>query len=321
MSSLSSPTTEDVRADRACFDGMLLACLAYGALMILYLQLIQVLQGRPKQSGRIFWGIIIYSGALLPLATLAIIGKIKTAEVIYINNRLYAYGPNAYYTAHSGMWPNVMTQASTTLLPWIGDLLMLYRLMVFWNYQRWIIIFPGLLYLSHVSISVPLLISQTRPNDMAWQSHSLTYKTIFYSLSASLNLVFTILICLRIFIMRDKAVRVLGKLQASFYNCSITMFVESGGFFTVWSAVYLIALQSESWFQDVFLQPFSYILAITRMLIIMRMARDRAWSKDIIAAAMDGELDWQISSTNSMALHNVFEPPSPQQILPQKIYR
>jgi hypothetical protein len=29
------------------------------------------------------------------------------------------------------------------------------------------------------------------------------------------------------------------------------------------------------------------------------MARDRAWSQDIIAAAVDGELDWQISSTNT----------------------
>jgi len=286
--------------------------------MILYIQLIQVLRGRPKRSGRVFWGIIVYSGALFPLATLAVIGKVKFAEVIYVTNRHYAAGPMAYHAAHSGMWPNVMTQASTTLLPWIGDILMLYRLMVFWNYQRWIIIFPGLLYLAHMSISVPLLISQTRLNDIVWQSHSLIYKTIFYSLSVSLNLVITILICLRIFIMRDKAEKVLGKLQASFYNSSITMFVESGAFFTIWSVIYLIALQSDSWAQDVFLQPYSYILAITRMLIIMRMARDRAWSKDIIVAAVDGELDWQISSTNSMALHNVFEPPSPRQMLPEK---
>lgn len=59
--------------------------------------------------------------------------------------------------------------------------------------------------------------------------------------------------------MRDKAVKVLGKLQASFYSSSITMFVESGGFFTIWSMVYLITLLSNSWVEDVFLQPFTYI--------------------------------------------------------------
>jgi len=198
---------------------------------------------------------------------------------------------------------------------------MLYRLMVFWNYQRWIIIFPGLLYLAHVSISIPLLISRIRPNDIAWQTHLMI---IYHSLSVSLNLVFTILICVRIFIMRDKAVKALGKLQASFYSSSVTTFVESGGFFTIWSTVYLIALLSDSWVEEVFLQPYSYIFVITRMLIIMRMAQDCAWSKDIIVAAVDGELDWQISSANTgsiVVLHNLndFESSNQRcQILPHK---
>jgi len=187
---------------------------------------------------------------------------------------------------------------------------MLYRLIVFWNYQRCIIILPGLLYLAQISISIPLLISETWPN-MPLPSHS-TYRTVFYSLSVSLNLLFTILICLRIFLMRDKAVKVLGKLQAFFYNSLTTMFVESGGFFTIWSIVYLITLLSNSWAQNVFLEPYSYILAITRTLIIIRMAQNRAWSQDIIAAAIDGELDWQISSTNtaSVVFHNINSDPS-----------
>lgn len=183
--------------------------------------------------------------------------------------------------------------------------------MVFWNYQWWIIIFPGLLYLAHVSMSVPLLISKT----LGMRSNMPIYRTAYYSICASLNLVLTILICIRIFMIRDKAEKVLGKLQASFYYSSITLFVESGAFFTIWSVVYLVALQRDSWVQDIFLLPFTYILAITRMFIIIRMARDRAWSKDIIAATRDGELDWQISSAISMPPQNVFDPPpSPNQI-------
>ena len=130
--------------------------------------------------------------------------------------------------------------------------------------------------------------------------------------------------------MRNKTVKVLGKVQASFYSSVTTAFVECGGFFTIWSTVYLITHLSNSWVEAIFLQPYSYIFvshaslqysinfsvlelfllpaqAITRVLIIMRMAQDRAWSKDIIAAALDGELDWQISSTNtaSIVLHNL----------------
>ena len=86
------------------------------------------------------------------------------------------------------------------------------------------------------------------------------YETISHSLCVSLNLIFTILICLRIFIMRDKAVKVLGKVQASFYSSSVTTFVECGGFFTIWSTVYLITLLSDSWVEAIFLQPYSYVL-------------------------------------------------------------
>ena len=55
----------------------------------------------------------------------------------------------------------------------------------------------------------------------------------------------------------------------------------------------------------------------------MRMAQDRAWSKDIITAAIDGELDWQISSTNtaSIVLHNLNDLETSNQhcqILPHK---
>lgn len=78
--------------------------------MILYIQLTQVLRGRPKRCGRIFWGIILYSSAMLLLATLSIIGKITFAELTYITYRLYATGPRGYYFAHLGQWPNVMTQ-------------------------------------------------------------------------------------------------------------------------------------------------------------------------------------------------------------------
>jgi len=114
---MSSIVIDDVRVDRAGFDGTLLACLAFGALLTLYIQLIQVLRGRPKHCGCVFWGIIVYSSALFPLATLAVIGKIKFAELIYVTNRLYTSGPTAYYTAYSGMWPNVLTQVRLQVQP------------------------------------------------------------------------------------------------------------------------------------------------------------------------------------------------------------
>ncbi|KAF8154606.1 hypothetical protein B0H34DRAFT_660832 [Crassisporium funariophilum] len=315
ITTTTSVHLDDLRSDRACFDGMLVAALAYGALVMIYIQLTEVLIRRPKR-GRVFWFIVCYSTALFPLSTVAFAGKIKFAEWMYVIHRDYPQGPKAYYADFAGLWPNVMSQTSTTLLPWIGDILMMYRLMVIWNYQWWLMVVPGTIYLARVAMSVPLLMAQTHPHDPRWASHSSPYGTVYYSLCVSLNLIITILICVRIFMMRHKAEKVLGKLQASFYNSTITILVESGAFFTIWAVAYLISRQKCSWVEDVFLQPYTYIIAITRMLIILRMAQDRAWSKDIISAASNGILDWQVSSTSSIPLGDHLPPGN--QKLPKK---
>lgn len=55
------------------------------------------------------------------------------------------------------------------------------------------------------------------------------------------------------------------------------------------------------------------------MLIILRMAQDRAWSRDIIHAADTGVLDWQVSSSNSIALHTVVDDHPQMQDIPKKL--
>lgn len=39
-------------------------------------------------------------------------------------------------------------------------------------------------------------------------------------------------------------------------------------------------------------------------MIMLRMAQDRAWSKDLVTASHTGVLDWQVSSTHSIPLHD-----------------
>jgi len=185
-------------------------------------------------------------------------------------------------------------------------------------------------------MSIPLLISHTHPNSL--QPHAEALEVVFHSLCFTLNLVFTSLISVRIYMLRHKAEMVLGRLQASLYNSAITMFVESGAFFTLWSFAYLIMLVRKCWTQDILLQPYSYIIvsqlscwaftnfiligwftqALTRMLIVLRMAQDRAWSTDIINAADHGVLDWQVSSINSLPHNNRYEQSELSQKLPQK---
>lgn len=57
------------------------------------------------------------------------------------------------------------------------------------------------------------------------------------------------------------------------------------------------------------------------MLIIFRMAQDQAWSKDIVTASARGVMDWQVSSTHSVPLHDITSLASMDKTnLPQREY-
>jgi len=288
------------RESQANFDGMMVSALAYGALIMLYIQITQVMLRRPKRSGPTFWFIIIYASILFPLTTVAFAAKFKYAEALYLALPNFPGTMDDYWEVHSVDLTNIMSQACVTMIPWFGDGIMLYRLMVIWNYEWTVLVLPMLLYLTRIGLSIPILIGLTRPD--ANVARTTLYMTVFYCLCLSLNIVTSGMIIIRLYLMRHKAEKVLGTLQASLYNSAITMFVESGSFFTIWSMVYMISRTRHSWVQDIFLQPYSYIIAVTRMLIILRMAQGRAWSKDIITAADDGVLDWQVSSSSSGGL-------------------
>ncbi|TFK39178.1 hypothetical protein BDQ12DRAFT_604405 [Crucibulum laeve] len=284
---------------------------------MLLIQLTQVLITRPER-GRAFWNIVSYSTVVFVLATVAIGGKLKFAELAYVENNI---DPMNFFLQSGNNMNNMISQISfnsATLIPWVGDVIMLYRVVVVWNYRWWLIVLPTIIYLARVSMSVPLLIAQIHPQNSNWAAHSLTYGTIFYALCFSLNTIFSTLICVRLYMMRPKVEHVLGKLHASFYTSWITMFVESGAFFTVWSMCYVISLARNSWIQEVFLQPYPYMLSLTRILIILRMAQDRAWSEDIVTATITGVLDWQVSSSNSLPLHDVPAASHQHKILPKK---
>ncbi|GLB39844.1 hypothetical protein LshimejAT787_0703540 [Lyophyllum shimeji] len=297
-------SAHDLQAERACFYGVLLATLAYGALSMLYIQLIQVLLARPKR-GQSFWALIAYSSSLFPLATLAIAAVFKFSEMSYIENRNYPGGPYAFYRAYSSDYVNVLGEVSGTVFPWVADILMLSRLFVVWNHKWWILPCPVVVYVAKLAISIPLLIALIRQYDMGWVSRLSSFGISYYSLTMAFNIYVTAMICLRLHTMRSKLEAVAGKLHASFYTSGITIFVESGGFFTLWITVYVIVRSRGNFVQDIFLLPYLFTLGITRMLVVLRMAQDRAWSRDLVTAADRGVLEWQISSTHSVPLHDI----------------
>ncbi|KAG5634044.1 hypothetical protein H0H81_003648 [Sphagnurus paluster] len=154
-------------------------------------------------------------------------------------------------------------------------------------------------------MSIPLLISQSRPQNMYLAMKSILYGKIFYGICVALNLFVSTAIAARIYMMRQRVKKIMGQLHAEFYTGYVTILVESGALFTLWGMIYVILLARNSPEKQTFLLPYTQILGITRMLIILRMAQDRAWSLELSAAIAGETSDWQASSTHSIPLHDV----------------
>lgn len=124
----------DLRLETASFDGIVISTLSYGtrrlkfwtdgalfrllfsagALTMVYIQVLKSLITRPKR-GRVFWGITIYSALLFLLATLAVGGKIKYAESVYVTfpmdgtiKSMEDYVPSRIFQRHASMTINVL---------------------------------------------------------------------------------------------------------------------------------------------------------------------------------------------------------------------
>ncbi|KAG5635949.1 hypothetical protein H0H81_009574 [Sphagnurus paluster] len=164
-------------------------------------------------------------------------------------------------------------------------------------------------------MSIPLLISQTRPENTYWALKSPMYARIFYGICVALNLFVSGAIAARIYLMRQKVKQVMGELHANFYTGFVTILVESGALFTLWGLVYVIMLAGDIVEKETFLLPYTQILGITRMLIILRMAQDRAWSLQLAQAIASEASEWQPTSTHNIPLHDV---PASSEGSPQK---
>ncbi|XP_006463551.1 hypothetical protein AGABI2DRAFT_194342 [Agaricus bisporus var. bisporus H97] len=300
----------DIRLETASFDGIVMSTLSYGALTMVYIQVLRSLITRPKR-GRVFWGITIYSALLFLLATLAVGGKIKYAESVYVTfpmdgtiKSMEDYVPSRIFQRHASMTINVLGRVCTTLSPWVGDAFLIYRVMVVWSYNLWFLVPILPIYFAHIALSIPLIIADSKLNEIRWALRSHLYAVIFHSLCVSLNIMCSVMITVRLVTMRKKLEVALGRLHASFYTSFFSIIVESGAFATLWGIVFLSTLTARHWSRSAFSQPYYYIIAITRMLIILKMAQNKAWCRDIVSAAEAGVLEWEVTSAHTLELED-----------------
>ncbi|KAF8641523.1 hypothetical protein AX16_009901 [Volvariella volvacea WC 439] len=295
----------DLYVERSNLNGVILSGVAYGVLLTITIQAL-LLFLKPPKGCCISWPLVIYLGVVAVLATIGFGGNAKFNQMTYIDYRNYPGGPNVFTVDFYQHWTNMMSFASYTVLSWIADGLVLWRFSLIYN-NYLLCALPGLMYSGAIASSISLLVAMTRPTASFWSERAVRFGIAYWSLSISLNIILTLAISGRLLYVQNRIKRALGVEHSQMYTSIASMLVESAALYTIWGLVFLICYARNTPFQNIVLPPLGQVQGIAPVLILLRVAQGRAWTKETTFTSMTTQ--WRVkqpthisSTTGSMPL-------------------
>ncbi|THH13061.1 hypothetical protein EW146_g7118 [Bondarzewia mesenterica] len=277
--------------ERATLLGDCMSQIAFGASFVIFLQTMYALyQNQNLKSNRSHLDYIlpVYTFIIFALGTAFIGMDMKSLQLMFIDNREYPGGPTAYSLSKYSSAITVVPNACSIVAGWLADGFLLYRCLVIFHLKLYIIALPILMYLGSISMGMIFLFQISRPSANLWSETSVNFGIPYFSLSASLNVLLTLLIAARLLLYRRALRHALGPDHAYSipYASIAAMIVESSMLYAVSSLLFIGPYGAKSHISNIFLPVLSQVQIIAPMLIIFRVATRRAWDSKTGTAPM-----------------------------------
>ncbi|KZV92307.1 hypothetical protein EXIGLDRAFT_675324, partial [Exidia glandulosa HHB12029] len=173
--------------------------------------------------------------------TLNVSFGIKYSEMIWIDQRNFPGGPNAYVASSFSDPINVACSAGYVVGTFLADGFVLWRCFVIWNRNYVVLVFPTLMYLGSVAMGSISLFQASQPGD-SLQSHlTANFLIPFFSLSISINIVVTLLISGYLLWHRRSIQSAIGREHGKQYVSIVAMLVESAALYSAFSLIFIVA--------------------------------------------------------------------------------
>ena len=125
-----------------------------------------------------------------------------------------------------------------------------------------------------------LLFQLKQPNANLWTKTTVNFGIPYWSLSASLNILVTLLIVLRLLYVRRRLSKALSSSHTRTYISVATMLVESAALYSITALIFIITYARNSAVQSLVLPVLGQVQAISPLLIMWRVAMGQAISRD-----------------------------------------
>ncbi|KAI0042821.1 hypothetical protein FA95DRAFT_516314 [Auriscalpium vulgare] len=273
ITSIDSWERQDASLESMNLMGTILAGTAYGIVFCLSLLSASYLT-TPS------WRTLLLAFWLFALATASIGLQIQWTLVGFVANRGYPGGPNAFIGQNVGNWLNVMLNASFVIMSWSSDVILLYRFSIIYNTFLLYVVPPLLMFIATLALGSVSLWQLAIPGRTSSSDALADWSIIYRTASLALSLVLTTLIVGRILFYRRR-LRFQSPSSRSFSTLLgvAAMLIESASLETVAALIYIISVGVDSPLRNTFLPILAQIQIISPLLIVFRVARGRAWSK------------------------------------------
>ncbi|KAF8487757.1 hypothetical protein JB92DRAFT_2820741 [Gautieria morchelliformis] len=229
----------------------------------------------------------LYSTILLILLTIDISTNAFWGEQMWITFRDAPGGPPAFIAHDLSVWYQIVGSTSVVVLIFMGDAFLLYRCYILWRSDYRIIALPVLIYFASFALAIVELVGAYTPGGNFFQGRALIFGTTYYSMTISLNIVLTLLICGRLIYFSRLMRAAFGNEQgaAKLYSGIAAMLAESAAPYTLVGIMFLIPYAQQSPTANVFGQLYAKFACLSPQLIVLRVAQGRTWEKDTVRNA------------------------------------
>jgi len=225
--------------------------------------------------------------------------NIRLQQLSYIDNREFPGVAGALPPGPIG-WSLLMYAKPLVIVPnacfiianWMADGLLMYRCYVIYNMQRWVMIFPIVLYLASISMGIITLYLASQPNSSLWHGITVNFGLPYFTISVGLNVILTLMISARLFLhgRNIRGAMGSGSGMSSLYKTIATMLIESSALYAITSLLFIGPYAANNYASDIFLPILAEVQVIAPLLIIRRVATQNALtSTTVVSGALSSD--------------------------------
>ncbi|EMD34971.1 hypothetical protein CERSUDRAFT_124979 [Gelatoporia subvermispora B] len=225
-----------------------------------------------------------FISVLFASGTINICMNMHYAELAWIDERDYPGGPLAFLLQQESLTTATVGNSASIIATFLAQGLLIIRVHIVW--RKWyILVIPVCMWLASAAMSALFTTQAALPNSSIWANGTRNFAVPFWSLSMSLNILLTILLAIKLLYMRRIIVATIGPQHGKMYTDITAMIIECALPYALVSLVFIVLYGIGNTAETLFLPLLAQVECITPMLVLLRVARGRAWSHDTISQA------------------------------------